>query len=65
MEKEVESVVNGFVGLNAKQQAGCLHVLIVMRHGDRVDRSVGEWAGNELRLNEGDRRRSVRRDTIY
>ncbi len=64
MEKEVESVVNGFVGLNAKQQAECLTALVDTRHGDRVERSMGDRAANEL-PHEDNYRRRASRDRIF
>ncbi len=48
MDNEVETVLNGFVGLNAKQQAECLNALAETRHGDKVERAIGDRAANEL-----------------
>ncbi len=47
MDKEVETVVIGFVSLNSKQQSECLSAMVDTRPGDRVERSIGDRAANE------------------
>ncbi len=52
VETEVEAVLNGFVRLNAKQQAQCLNALAKTRHGDKVERAIGDEAANEQFVEE-------------